>query len=87
MIGASFIGEKVATNDVVSIRKLSETITMISACPCQSWFGVKATVYYSESATTCTELVSEKADRVRTVPVSISETSKANTPILYSSMT
>ena len=31
MIGASFIGRKVATNDVVSIRKLSEIITMISA--------------------------------------------------------
>ena len=87
IIGASLIGPTATENWVVSDNSPSDTITVITEKPCQSSMGVTVMVLSFESAVTRTSKVSEYANKVRTSPVSISVSSKANTPILSSSMT
>ena len=72
---------------MVSANSPSDTITVITENPCQSSMGVTIMVLSFEFAVTRTSNVSEYANKVRTSPVSISVSSKANTPILFSSIT
>ena len=61
IIGLSFIGSTRRLNEVESERKPSDTITIISACPCQLVSSSVDTEKLSELVTRLTADVSEKA--------------------------